>query len=213
MQTAAYESKQSIMRRIITVFVFTLLVATIGLYTGQFIPPALIAAVDLRGRHDHRRILAALKKSRRICVCLFIRFHFRNDAVSDYQPLCVRAGAYVVLEAFGSSFVIFAVLGTIGAKTKKDLSFLWSFLLVAVIALLAVGIFNIFSPLNSAAMMAYSVIGTIVFSMYILYDLNQIKHRDITADLIPLMALTLYIDFINLFINLLRFFGILNSDD
>lgn len=123
------------------------------------------------------------------------------------------AGAYVVFEAFGSSFVIFAVLGTIGAKTKKDLSFLWSFLLVAVIALLAVGIFNIFSPLNSAAMMAYSVIGTIVFSMYILYDLNQIKHRDITADLIPLMALTLYIDFINLFINLLRFFGILNSDD
>lgn len=123
------------------------------------------------------------------------------------------AGAYVVLEAFGSSFVIFAVLGTIGAKTKKDLSFLWSFLLVAVIALLAVGIFNIFSPLNSAAMMAYSVIGTIVFSMYILYDLNQIKHQDITADLIPLMALTLYIDFINLFINLLRFFGILNSDD
>ncbi|MGP3780013.1 Bax inhibitor-1/YccA family protein [Bacillus sp. 4A_MP3] len=98
-------------------------------------------------------------------------------------------------------------------RRKRTCRFYGYFLLVAVIALLAVGIFNIFSPLNSAAMMAYSVIGTIVFSMYILYDLNQIKHRNITADLIPLMALTLYIDFINLFINLLRFFGILNSDD
>lgn len=47
MQTAAYESKQSIMQRIITVFVFTLLVATIGLYTGQFIPPALMLPLSV----------------------------------------------------------------------------------------------------------------------------------------------------------------------
>ncbi|APH47501.1 MULTISPECIES: Bax inhibitor-1/YccA family protein [Bacillus] len=213
MQTAAYESKQSIMQRIITVFVFTLLVATIGLYTGQFIPPALMLPLSVL---EVVMIIAAFWLRRKKAVGYVFVFSFAFFSGMTLFPIIshyASAGAYVVLEAFGSSFVIFAVLGTIGAKTKKDLSFLWSFLLVAVIALLAVGIFNIFSPLNSAAMMAYSVIGTIVFSMYILYDLNQIKHRDITADLIPLMALTLYIDFINLFINLLRFFGILNSDD
>ncbi|MCT6832229.1 Bax inhibitor-1 family protein [Bacillus velezensis] len=214
MQTAAYESKQSIMQRIITVFVFTLLVATIGLYTGQFIPPALMLPLSVL---EVVMIIAAFWLRRKKAVGYVFVFSFAFISGMTLFPITSHyasaAGAYVVLEAFGSSFVIFAVLGTIGAKTKKDLSFLWSFLLVAVIALLAVGIFNIFSPLNSAAMMAYSVIGTIVFSMYILYDLNQIKHRDITADLIPLMALTLYIDFINLFINLLRFFGILNSDD
>ncbi|WP_332286607.1 Bax inhibitor-1/YccA family protein [Bacillus velezensis] len=214
MQTAAYESKQSIMQRIITVFVFTLLVATIGLYTGQFIPPALMLPLSVL---EVVMIITAFWLRRKKAVGYVFVFSFAFISGMTLFPIISHyasaAGAYVVLEAFGSSFVIFAVLGTIGAKTKKDLSFLWSFLLVAVIALLAVGIFNIFSPLNSAAMMAYSVIGTIVFSMYILYDLNQIKHRDITADLIPLMALTLYIDFINLFINLLRFFGILNSDD
>ncbi|ASS61973.1 MULTISPECIES: Bax inhibitor-1/YccA family protein [Bacillus] len=214
MQTAAYESKQSIMQRIITVFVFTLLVATIGLYTGRFIPPALMLPLSIL---EVVMIIAAFWLRRKKAVGYVFVFSFAFISGMTLFPIISHyasaAGAYVVLEAFGSSFVIFAVLGTIGAKTKKDLSFLWSFLLVALIALLAVGIFNIFSPLNSAAMMAYSVIGTIVFSMYILYDLNQIKHRDITADLIPLMALTLYIDFINLFINLLRFFGILNSDD
>ncbi|QRV10219.1 Bax inhibitor-1/YccA family protein [Bacillus velezensis] len=214
MQTAAYESKQSIMQRIITVFVFTLLVATIGLYTGRFIPPALMLPLSIL---EVVMIIAAFWLRRKKAVGYVFVFSFAFISGMTLFPIISHyasaAGAYVVLEAFVSSFVIFAVLGTIGAKTKKDLSFLWSFLLVALIALLAVGIFNIFSPLNSAAMMAYSVIGTIVFSMYILYDLNQIKHRDITADLIPLMALTLYIDFINLFINLLRFFGILNSDD
>ena len=67
MQTAAYESKQSIMQRIITVFVFTLLVATI-LYT---VHSAGIdaAAVGLRGRHDHRRVLAAPKKPSDMCLC------------------------------------------------------------------------------------------------------------------------------------------------
>ncbi|RBN36456.1 hypothetical protein DMN50_35435, partial [Priestia megaterium] len=61
--------------------------------------------------------------------------------------------------------------------------------------------------------MAFSVIGTIVFSLYVLYDFNKMKHGEITEELVPILALSLYLDFINLFINLLRFFGILGSDD
>lgn len=123
MQTAAYESKQSIMQRIITVFVFTLLVATIGLYTGQFIPPALMLPLSVL---EVIMIFAAFwlrRKNRRICVCLYIRFHFRNDAVSDYQPLCVRSGRLCRIGGIRLFICDFAVLGTIGAKTKKDLSF------------------------------------------------------------------------------------------
>jgi len=47
----------------------------------------------------------------------------------------------------------------------------------------------------------------------VLYDFNKMKHGEITEELVPLLALSLYLDFINLFINLLRFFGILGSDD
>ncbi|MCY7794307.1 Bax inhibitor-1/YccA family protein [Bacillus spizizenii] len=214
MQATVHESKQSIMQRILTVFVFTLLIATVGLFIGQFVPVALMLPLSIL--EVGMIILAFWMRRRKAVGYVFVyTFAFVSGItlfpiVSHYASI---AGAYVVLEAFGSTFVIFAVLGTIGAKMKKDLSFLWSFLLVAVLALAVVGIFNIFSPLNSAAMMAYSVIGTIVFSLYILYDLNQIKHRHITEDLIPVMALSLYLDFINLFINLLRFFGILSSDD
>ncbi|WP_343310228.1 Bax inhibitor-1/YccA family protein [Bacillus atrophaeus] len=214
MQAMVHENKHSIMQRILTVFVFTLLVATIGLCAGQFVPAALMLPLSIV---EVGMIIAAfwLRRKKAVGYAFVYAFAFISGitlfpVVSYYAS---TAGAYVVLEAFGSTFLIFAVLGTIGAKMKKDLSFLASFLLVALIALIAVGIFSIFSPLNSAAMLAYSVIGTIVFSLYILYDLNQIKHRHITEDLIPVMALSLYLDFINLFINLLRFFGILSSDD
>ncbi len=44
--------------------------------------------------------------------------------VSHYASV---AGAQVVLYAFGSTFVIFTVMGVIGAKTKKDLGFLGAF--------------------------------------------------------------------------------------
>lgn len=40
MQATVHESKQSIMQRILTVFVFTLLIATVGLFIGQFVPAA-----------------------------------------------------------------------------------------------------------------------------------------------------------------------------
>ncbi len=88
------------------------------------------------------------------------------------------------------------------------------FLLVAVLSMLFVSLFGLFTGgLTSGSLMALSVIGTIVFSLYVLYDFNQMKRMQITEADVPLLALSLYLDFINLFINLLRFFGILSSDD
>lgn len=86
-------------------------------------------------------------------------------------------------------------------------------LFAALLALVVISIFNIFFPLSSTAMLVFSFIGILVFSGYILYDFNRMKHYGVTAEEVPLMALNLYLDFINLFINILRFFGILASDD
>lgn len=122
------------------------------------------------------------------------------------------AGAQVVLMAFAATFSIFTVMGLIGANTKKDLSFLGNFLLVALLALVFISIFSIFSPLSTPALLAFSIIGTIVFSLYVVYDFNQMKHQGITEEMIPLLALNLYLDFVNLFINLLHILGILNDD-
>ena len=47
MQATVHESKQSIMQRILTVFVFTLLIATVGLFIGQFVPVALMLPLSI----------------------------------------------------------------------------------------------------------------------------------------------------------------------
>ncbi|MED4883594.1 Bax inhibitor-1 family protein [Bacillus smithii] len=62
-------------------------------------------------------------------------------------------------------------------------------------------------------MLVSSVIGSIVFSLYILFDVNQMKHRHITEEMVPALTLSLYLDFINLFIDILQFLGIWGRDD
>ena len=214
MLESVHVSRNTMFQKVLVTFIISLLIATIGLYVGQFVPPALMLPLMIV---EVMMLIAAFWLRRKKTAGYTFMYVFALISgitlfpiVSYYASL---AGAQVVLYAFASTFGIFSVMGIIGATTKKDLSFLSSFLLVAVLALIFVSIFNIFSPLTSMAMLAFSAIGTIVFSLYVLYDFNQMKHREITEAMIPLLALSLYLDFINLFINLLRFFGILGSDD
>ncbi|MDQ0227768.1 hypothetical protein CHH83_18725 [Bacillus sp. 7586-K] len=205
---------RSMFQKVLITFVISLLFATVGLYFGQFVPTALMIPLAIA---ELIMIIAAFWLRRRKSVGYTFIYLFSVISgittfpiVSHYASM---AGAQVVLMAFGATFGIFAVMATIGAKTKKDLSFLSTFLLVALLAIIFVGIYSIFVPLNSSGMVAYSVIGAIVFSLYIVYDFNQMKRMSITEEDVPLLALSLYLDFINLFINLLRILGILSSDD
>jgi uncharacterized protein len=81
------------------------------------------------------------------------------------------------------------------------------------LALVVISIYNIFFPLGSTAMLAFSIIGVIVFSGYVLFDFSRMKHYGVRPEEVPLMALNLYLDFINLFVSILRIFGILSSKD
>jgi len=115
--------------------------------------------------------------------------------------------------SLAATVVVFGGLSLYAATTKRDLTFLSGFLLAALLAILVIGIFNIFSPLSSTAMLVYSFIGILVFSGYVLYDVNRMKQYGVAEDEIPLAALNLYLDFVNLFLFILRFIGILSSDD
>lgn len=206
--------RRALFQRVLITFIISLLIATVGMYLGQFVPGQLMLPLAIV---EVGMIIAAFWLRRKKNVGYTFVYAFALISGITTYPIIAHyasaSGADVVLTAFGATFVIFTVMGFIGAKTKKDLSFLSSFLLVALLALIVVGIFSIFSPLSSPALLAFSGIGALVFSLYIIYDFNQMKHRGITEEMIPMLALSLYIDFINLFINLLRMIGILSSDD
>ena len=120
---------------------------------------------------------------------------------------------YSIAQVFLITSIAFAGLSLWGYTTKKDISGWGSFLIMGVIGLVVASIVNIFLA-SSALMFAISAIGVLIFAGLTAYDTQKIKNMysavdgSETASKKAIMgALTLYLDFINLFLMLLRLFG------
>ena len=124
--------------------------------------------------------------------------------------------SYSIIQVFLITAIAFAGLSLWGYTTKKDISGWGSFLIMGVIGLLVAMVINIF--LQSPAMMyAISMIGVLIFAGLTAYDTQKIKTDYIAhahamdsewlAKSAIMGALSLYLDFINLFMFLLQFLG------
>ncbi|MBP3040533.1 Bax inhibitor-1/YccA family protein [Bacillaceae bacterium Marseille-Q3522] len=207
-------NNQQYLPAVLRAFAISLGIAFIGTLTGQFIPPVLfiplvvLELVMLLGAFFLRRRKAISYPF--LYVFTFISGITTYPIVSYYVS---TVGGNVVLMALGTTTTVFAGLAVYASTTKRDLSFLGGILMAALLALIAISIFQLFFPVSTNGMLAYSFIGVLVFSGYVLYDINRIKKHGLTAEEVPLMALNLYLDFVNLFISILRILGILSSRD
>ncbi|MCC7275478.1 MAG: Bax inhibitor-1/YccA family protein [Alphaproteobacteria bacterium] len=107
----------------------------------------------------------------------------------------------------------FAAMSLYGYTTKSDLSRFGSFLMMGLIGIVIASLVNIFIG-STALQFAISVIGVLVFVGLTAYDTQRIKEvyietddRDTMGKKALMGALTLYLDFINLFVLLLQLFG------
>lgn len=108
----------------------------------------------------------------------------------------------------------FAGLSLYGYTTKKDLTGLGSFLIMGVWGLLIAGVVNMFFQ-SPAVHYAMSAIGVLIFAGLTAYDTQKIRrmydmvagNAEAAAKFSIIGALNLYMDFINLFIYLIQFFG------
>jgi hypothetical protein len=121
--------------------------------------------------------------------------------------------------SIASTFVVcagmFAAMSIYGLTTKKDLTSWGSFLFMGLVGIILTSIVNIFLK-SPAVHFVISGIGVIIFVGLTAYDTQKLKVMGESAPLDDslamrrgtiLGALTLYLDFINLFLMLLRFFG------
>jgi len=123
------------------------------------------------------------------------------------------------MESIASVFFItagtFGVMAFIGYTTKKDLTSLGKMLFMALIGLIIATLVNVFFIQSSGFSLIVSYVGVLIFVGLTAYDSQKIKQMLLQAPdagesaqkLALLGALTLYLDFINLFIYLLRIFG------
>ncbi len=115
-----------------------------------------------------------------------------------------------VVSAFMGGAVIFTTMSFWGYFTKRDLTTVGQFLIVGAIGLLILGIINIFIG-SSLLSTIFSAVALIVFTGLTAYDTQKIREMVSTYDPNGTKevagALTLYIDFINIFLSLLNLFG------
>jgi uncharacterized protein len=128
----------------------------------------------------------------------------------SFATIFVIYTAGSIFTAFMGAAVLFATMSIYGYFTKKDLSSFGSFLFVGLIAIVIASIVNIFIG-STVLQMVISAIAIIVFLGLTAYDtqtIRQIVSRDSdTGREEVLGALSLYLNFINLFLSLLQLFG------
>ena len=121
----------------------------------------------------------------------------------------------VIFYAFMITLTIFIVTAIYGYTTQEDLSSYRRFFIIALISLIILSIINVFMRVGMLEWVI-TIAGVVIFTGLIAYDVNRIKFisyqlADGDNETIEKMgiigALNLYLDFINLFIYILRIFG------
>lgn len=107
---------------------------------------------------------------------------------------------------------MFAILAIIGNTIKVDLSKIGNILMIGLVGLLICSLINIFI-MNSTFDLILTIVGGLLFLVITVYDVQKIKNisNGITENQVNnisiICALTLYLDFVNIFLRLLRLFG------
>ncbi len=127
--------------------------------------------------------------------------------------------AVFTMESIASAFFVtagmFGVMSFVGFTVKKDLGSFGSFFFMALVGLIIASVVNVFLGSN-VLYWVVTYVGVLLFVGLTAYDTQKIKHmlmeygdevNDHTQKLALLGSLSLYLDFINLFLYLLRIFG------
>lgn len=114
-----------------------------------------------------------------------------------------------IVMAFMSAAVLFGTMSLYGYFTRRDLTSIGQFLFIGLIAIVIASVVNVFVG-SSVMTMVISAIAVIVFTGLTAYDTQKIREmvsENNTGSVEVMGALTLYLDFINIFLSLLQLFG------
>lgn len=178
-------------------FIFSNFGIVLGLFIAQI---ALVVALGM----------AISKLSYQVAALLFLGYAILNGVTlsSIFIVYTHTSIAYTFLVTAG----MFLAMAIYGYVTRADLSSMGSFLFMGIIGLIIAGLLNMFFQ-NSILELLIAAAGVIIFSLLTAFDVQKLKMLSYqlqgseSSKIAILGALTLYLDFINLFIYLLRFMG------
>ena len=137
----------------------------------------------------------------------FIAYSFLTGLTFSVIFVAYQLGS--ILLVFLITSLLFAIFAIIGAFTKIDLTKWGTYLIMGLFGIILASIINMFVG-NTTADLIISIIGVVIFVIFIAYDMQKIKRLSEVYDEDKLAiagALELYLDFINLFLRLLNLLG------
>lgn len=190
----------------------SLLTAMVGLYAGQYVPRGLLQLLVIV---ELVMIVVAMfvQRRRRIGMAFVLTFTFISGMtlLPTMQAYAAMLGTTMVLQAVGVAAAAFLIAAVTASRSSMDFSFLGGFLFIGLIALLLMGLVSMFTGFSTMAELVYSLLGIAIFVGYVLFDVNRIAKQGVTAEQVPWVVLSLYLDLVNLILFVLRLFGILQS--
>jgi FtsH-binding integral membrane protein len=125
----------------------------------------------------------------------------------------------VVVNAAATTAGLVLVLSAYAWTTKRDLSGMGAYLMAGLIAVIMAGLvmmlLSFFMPAGSLSFFGFllSVATAVLFSGFVMYDMQQLKNARAGFDDPIMLAIGIYLSIFNLFLAILRIFGYLNSSD
>ena len=149
---------------------------------------------------------AAAQRSEQLAVGLLFGFGlFLGLAVAPTVANYVEADPQAVWQAGGATALFIAGLGTAGYATRRDLSMLARASFWALLALIVFGIVLVFVQIPGGALI-YAVAGLVIFAGLTLFDFQRLRQaEDIRTA--PLLAASIFLDVLNVFLLFLSIFG------
>lgn len=132
--------------------------------------------------------------------------------------IALRYSPDAVISAFIGTVAVFGGFAVVGTVLKRDLSKMGTYLFATLIGLILASLAMMFLGASDFAVLAYSYISVIVFALFVAYDVNRIKNNivevveeggnDEVLEKVEIIgALSLYLDFVNIFLSLMRIFN------
>ncbi len=187
----------------------TLLSAGVGTYIGQFIPPAFYMPLVIG---ELVLFFAATFLRRRKAVGWAFVLGFTLVSGMTLTPILTAytqmIGVRLVQEAFLVTAGTFAITSFVASRKSVDFSWLGQFLFAGIIVLVGMGLLSLFIPFSTGISFGYTYLGIALFVGFMLFDVNRLTRYGVTAEQVPGVVLSLYLDFVNLFLFILQLFGL-----
>jgi len=200
----AYTNRNQNLNKILKHFTFMWVLTAIGIFVATLLPPAVIMPLSILC--IILLIIACFVRSLKLANSIMYAIPFLMGILLFWttQFFMDKLGSQLVLVVFGATVIIFISLALIGMMMNKDIANWGSYLFTVLIVVLVFSVIFMFIPVSNMIGLMIAAVSVLLFSLYTVYDFNRIRHNYVSDEEVIGMALNLYLDFINLFTNLLE---------